>query len=107
MTRTYLELVGVQVTHSKPSKRYRIEHVYARRVGNAYKGFATMKGYDMALHMPFKRIVGSLAEAYAPVLKSMWSQDNPRAHSWYLQFVVAFRPEKVGLTGHWDHWAEW
>lgn len=107
MTRAYLELVGVQVTHSKAARRYRIENVYARRVGNAYKGFATMKGYDMTLSGRFDKVAQCMMDAYAPVIKSVWNQDNRRTESFYLQFVVSFRPDKVGLTGHWVHWAEW
>ena len=107
MKRAYLELVGVQVTHSKPTKRYRIDNVYVRRVGNEYKGVATMRGYDMSLHRRFRGIAQSMMDAYAPVIKSVWQQDNRRSNSFYLQFVVAFRPEKVGLIGDWYHWAEW
>lgn len=107
MRRTYLELVGVQVTHSKPSKVYSINNVYVRRVGKVYKGVATMQGYDMTLHTRFTDIVQSIMNAYTPVIKSVWQQDNRRSNSFYLQFVVAFRPEKVGLVGQWKHWAEW
>lgn len=107
MTRTYLELVGVQVTHSKAARKYRIENVYARRVGNAYEGFAIMKGYDMTLSGRFSKVVDCISDAYAPVIKGVWRQENRRVDSFYLQFVVAFRPEKIPLPGPWEHWAEW
>jgi len=107
MTRAYLELIGVLVIHSKPSRTYRIDNVYARRVANEYKGTATMKGYDMTLHTCFSDIVHSMIDAYAPVIKSVWQQNNSRSNSYYLQFVVAFRPKKVGLVGSWFHYAEW
>jgi len=107
MRKTYLELVGVQVTHSKPTGMYRIENVYARRTGNKYGGCATMKGYDMALTQRFDRVAQCMMEAYAPVIKNVWNQDNRRSQSFYLQFVVTFTPDKVGLTGRWWHWAEW
>jgi len=107
MTKQYLELVGVLVAHSKPAKTYRIDYVYARRVNNEYDGFATMKGYDMTLALRFCKVVHSLLDAYAPVIKHVWNQDNRRTESFYLQFVVAFRPDKVGLIGRWEHWAEW
>lgn len=107
MTRAYLELVGVQVTHSKAARRYRIENVYARRIGNEYKGFATLKGYDMTLPGRFYTVVRCMMDAYAPCIRSVWHQDNRRTESFYLQLVVAFKPEKVGLVGPWEHWAEW
>ena len=66
-----------------------------------------MNGYDMTLHIPFSEVVHSVMDVYAPVIKSVWQQDNRRIDSFYLQFVVAFRPEKVGLRGNWSHWAEW
>ena len=107
MTRAYLELVGVQVTHSKAAHRYRIENVYARRAGNTYKGTAIMKGYDMKLSGHFDDIARCMMDAYAPVIKNIWNQDLKRTQSFYLQFVVSFKPDKVGLTGRWWHWAEW
>jgi len=106
MNRTYLELVGVQVTHSKAARQYRIENIYARRVANEYIGFALMKGYDMTLYTRFQTIVDGLMAAYAPVIKTVWQQDHRRHRSYYLQFVVAFRPEAVGLDGRWVPWAE-
>ena len=107
MTRGYLELVGVLVTHSKAARRYCIENVYARRIGNEYKGYATLKGYDMTLSGRFDTVVRCMMDAYAPCIKHVWQKDNRRYSRWYLQFVVAFRPEKVGLVGPWEHWAEW
>jgi len=107
MRKAYLELVGVQVIHSKPTKKYRIENVYAQRTGNTYGGCVTMKGYDMALAQRFDRVAECMMDAYGPVIKSVWNQDNRRVESFYLQFVDGFRPDKVGLTGRWWHWGEW
>ena len=107
MTRPYLELVGVQATNTKRFKLYHIDYIYVRRIDNEYKGYAIMKGYDMTLTMPFHTITTSLMDVYGSVLKNVWRQDDRRNESFYLQFVVAFRPEKVGLTGYWEHWAEW
>jgi len=107
MSRTYLELVGVQVLHIKPAKRYRIENVYARRVNGQYKGFATMKGYDMTLVSPFERVAQCVMDAYAPVVKNVWTQVDSATESYYLQFVRCFRPSYVGLDGLWTHWAQW
>ena len=107
MTRAYLELVGVQVSHSKPASIYRIDNLYVRRIKGTYQGTGTMQGYDMTLHDRFTNIVQAMMRAYAPVIKSVWEQDSRRTHIFFLQFVVAYPPEKLGLRGNWTHWAEW
>jgi len=106
MNKAYLELIGVQVVHCKPLKSYRIENVYARRCNGRYEGFATMKGYDMTLILPFKVVVQNLTDAYAPVIKCIWVQADAATESYYLQFVVCFRPSYIGLEGRWTHWAQ-
>jgi len=107
MTKTYLELVGLQVIGSRLADCYRIENIYVRTNGKEYGETYTMKGYDMPLKDKFQRVVQSLMDAYAPAIKHVWKQQDGVSQIFYLQFVKAFGPDIIDCGGRWYHWAEW
>ena len=105
MTRQTLELVGVQVTHSKPTGMYRIDNVYARAPVDVFSGCAIMKGYDLALVEDFALVARAMMDAYAPAIETIWRQDTKRIARYYLQFYPTYGPRRCGTAGSWKVWA--
>jgi len=107
MTRGYRELVGVQVTFSKVASTYSLTHYYRWKSGKEQSGVLSMRGYDMDRASTPEAIADSLRNAYAPVVLSIWKQDELASSAELLQFTVGARPDELGLPGTWTLWAEW
>lgn len=78
MRRRYLELVGLLTTHSEYIGTYHIDYIYKLCVGGSLEGTAIQKGFDWPLSSPFKEILISLQNAYAPALQRQWTHKTPR-----------------------------
>jgi len=106
MKEGYNELVGLQATFSKVVPRYSLIHYYGWLDEGKITSIGTIRGYDMYRYDPIIGLMTSLRKAYAPAIISIWQQVTPSCIREYYQLRPEFPPQTMGLSGHWDHWAE-
>jgi len=107
MKYAYNELVGVQATFSKVTRRYSLIHHYRWKKQNVVGKHGTMRTFEMQRYQPIKLLCRNLRDVYAPVVRAVWRQETDAHFSEYLQFPDGLIPGMAHLDGHWELWAEW
>lgn len=106
MTSKALELVGIQVTHSKPTGLYRIDTVYTGWPVDLFSGCKVVTGLESKLAETFVVVLRGIMDAYAPVIVNIYQNDTRTASRFFFSFYPTFGPERCGMRGSWTLWAE-
>lgn len=106
MAQSYMELVGIMLSHNAKLKRVKVRHLCKMVDSDNRMRFKWVNGLDKELMFPFSRMVSAFNDAYAHSILKIWDRQDRYVVQRYYELFHACGPRRVGLGGRWRLWAE-
>lgn len=99
-------LTGIVLTFNEKLNTLKIDHIYRAKAADAPPLFVIQHGRDGPTALSFSQVATAFSDAYASVVRKIWTRGRRHVVARYYQLTQAGSPELVGLGGCWAKWAE-